>query len=72
MANYAETAKAVTDDDILAAKFMIKLLDTLLRILSCQYLVLFLQSETYLWPFHMIISVLSTVPFFLFFFFHRE
>lgn len=50
----------------MAAKFMIKFLDTLLRIVSFQYLVLFFfQSKMHLWPFHFIFSAcsLSSFPF---------
>lgn len=56
MANYDEVVKVLGGNDILAAKFMIKLLDALLRIVSVQCLGFF-QSKTYLWPFHLIISV---------------
>lgn len=36
-----EVAKVLTDEDTLAAKFMVRLLDTLLRIVSVQCLGLF-------------------------------
>lgn len=38
MPKYDEVAEVLTDDDILAAKFMVKLLDALLRIVSVQCL----------------------------------
>lgn len=55
MAKYDEIANVLSGDDILVAKFMIKLLNALLRVVSVQCLGFF-QSKTYLWPFHLIIS----------------
>lgn len=45
MAKYDEIAKLLSGDDILAAKFMIKLLDALLRIVSVQCLGFFFSLK---------------------------